>query len=220
MPKQWEADQLVEALRGCRWQRYFANGRAKNRHTDWPTIIRGWVGPNTFRAFPGMPRRPSEVFREWAYRCLVGEPRYIDDLLAVKSVTAYDKWLHRFADDFRRYWERQMKCEIVFGSSRKLPNLLMKGVCSSPEVPQASYERIVWFLHVPLDSYSIQAVRNCIGSPRITSQIGRIPPSASMGFVTTEGIYNGLQKAVRILAAKAEVPPIALDIVAWDQAHR
>lgn len=56
-----------------------------------------------------------------------------------------------------------MGCDISFGPSLKLPNLLMKGVCVVPEeIPKPTYDRIVWFLHVPLDSYTIQAIRNCI----------------------------------------------------------
>ena len=80
------------------------------------------VGANTFRAFHNTPRRPSEVFREWALEALIGR-------------------------------------------------LLMKGVCGVPEIPKATYDRLVWFLHVPLDSYSIQAVRNCIDA-RLQEQIG------------------------------------------------
>lgn len=127
------------------------------------------VGANTFRAFHNTPRRPSEVFREWALEALIGR-------------------------------------------------LLMKGVCGVPEIPKATYDRLVWFLHVPLDSYSIQAVRNCIDA-RLKEQIGHIPSSAGMGFMKTREVYDGLQETIRLLAEKANVPPIALDILAWDEAH-
>jgi hypothetical protein len=40
-----------------------------------------------------------------------------------------------------------------------------------------------------------------------------------MGFVKTLGIYDGLQEAIRLLAERAKVPPIALDILAWNEAH-
>jgi hypothetical protein len=42
-----------------------------------------------------------------------------------------------------------MGCEIPFGPSLKLPNLLMKGVCGLHEIPEATYNRLVWYLHVP-----------------------------------------------------------------------
>jgi len=71
MQKHSEADQLVAALRECKWRQYFADRRAKNSRTDWPTIIRDWVGPNTFRAFHNMPQKPSKVFRGWACEALV-----------------------------------------------------------------------------------------------------------------------------------------------------
>lgn len=50
-----------------------------------------------------------------------------------------------------------------------------------------------------LDSYSIQAVGNCIDG-RLQKQIGHIPRSAGMGFVTTPEIYDGLQEAIRLVA--------------------
>jgi hypothetical protein len=176
------------------------------------------VGANTFRAFHNMPRKPSEVFRGWALEALIGRPGYFNKLLSIENRADYDRWLHFFAADFRRHWKRKMGCEIPFGASLKLPNLLMKGVCGVHEIPKTTYDRLVWFLHVPLDSYSIQAVRNCI-DVRLQRQIGRIPSSAGMGFVKTLGVYDGLQEAIRLLAEKAKVPPIALDILAWDQAH-
>jgi len=171
------------------------------------------VGPNTFRAFHNMPRKPSEVFREWALEALCGRPDCFRNLLSIENRADYDRWLHSLAADFRRYWKRQMGCEIPFGPSLKLPNLLMKGICGVREIPEATYGRLVWFLHVPLDSYSIQAFRNCI-DVRLQTQIGRIPPTAGMGFVKTLEVYDGLQGAIRLLAEKAKVPPIAIDILA------
>jgi hypothetical protein len=176
------------------------------------------VGANTFRAFHHMPKEPSRVFREWALEALCGRSGYFRKLLSIKNRADYDRWLNQFAADFRGHWKRQMGCEIPFGPSLKLPNLLMKGVCGLHEIPEATYNRLVWCLHVPLDSYSIQAVRNCIDA-RLKEQIGHIPSSAGMGFVKTREVYDGLQETIRLLAEKANVPPIALDILAWDEAH-
>src|ERR1039458_3236972 len=72
------------------------------------------------------------------------------------------------------------------------------------KIPEATYNRLVWYLHVPLDSYSIQAVRNCIDA-RLKEQIGHIPSSAGMGFVKTREVYDGLQKTIRLLAEKEEI---------------
>jgi hypothetical protein len=194
------------------------------------------VGANTFRALHFGPRpsevfrkhetlrtafrgkctlefgpRPSEVFRGWAFKAL-HRPDGFQKLLSIKDQTDYDRWLHKFAADLRKHWKRETGYEIAF------PNLLMKGVCGVPEIPKATYDRLVRFFHVPLDSYSIGAVRNCIDA-RLQKKIGSIPRPASMGFVKTQEIYDGLQEAIRLLAKAANVPPIAFDDLAWDEAH-
>jgi len=213
-PKQWtDQVELVEDLKGCRWELR----SSKPPPTDWKRTIKEWVGANTFRAFRHMPEKPSKVFREWAFEALVRRHGF-QELLSIKSRGNYDKWLHHLAADFRSRWKSKMGREISFGPSLKLPNLLMKGVCGLHEIPEATYKRLVWYLHVPLDSYSIQAVRNCIDEG-LKRQIGYIPSPAGMGFVTTPEVYDGLQQAIRLLAKKAKVPPIALDILAWDHAH-
>jgi hypothetical protein len=215
-PKQWtDQAELIGALKRCRW----GLRSSESIPTDWTRLIRITVGANTFRAFHNMPRKPSEVFREWASKALFGRPGYFDKLLLIENRADYDIWLHSLAADFRRYWNRLMGCKIPFGPSLKLPNLLMKDVCGVTEIPKPAYDRLVWFLHVPLDSYSIQAIRNCIDI-RLRERTGHIPSSAGMGFVKTLEVYDGLQEAIRLLAEKANVPPIALDIVAWDEAHK
>jgi hypothetical protein len=47
-----------------------------------------------------------------------------------------------------------------------------------------------------------------------------IPKNATMKFVGGEETYVGLQALCRLIARQANVPPIYLDIWAWDKSHR
>lgn len=211
-PKQWTSQhELVEDLKNAGWK---PREGSKSASTDWKDLIKRMVGANVFRVFPG---EPSKVFRPWAYGALFGRPHYWQKVLAVKTRTEYDAWLHGLTRDLRRHWKREMGYEISFGPSLKVVNLVMKGAINAPEIPKATYNRLVQFLHVPLDIFTIEAIRNCIDLD-LEKQIGRIPSSATMGFVKTPKIYDGLQEAIRRLAKKAKVPPIAFDFV-WDSAH-
>ncbi|MBI4877329.1 MAG: hypothetical protein HY822_22105, partial [Acidobacteria bacterium] len=161
-PKQWSsAAELIADMRSCDWQGWFSEGRIKHVNSDWQSIANGAVGANTFRAFTKLPSRPSVVFREWAYKSLAGGSSRYSGLMAVNSQAEYDKWLKELAGSFRRRWKREMGSDIPFGPSLKLPNLLMKCACLWHEVPKSKSNRLIWYLHVPLDSYTIQAVRNC-----------------------------------------------------------
>ena len=211
-PKQWpDRATLVRDLRNYGWQKQF--GRVNP--ADVALIVRRSVSSNTFRAFHHCPKQPSVVFRKWAESALT-ERSFLDSLKSVRSRSSYDKWLAAFAQDFRYYWQREMRKSISFGPSLKLPNLVVKGLLAR-DLPGKMRQRLVWFLHVPLDSYTIQALRN--GLDKRGVEIGTIPSNASMGFVRDQSVYDNLQEQIRSLAKEAGVPPIALDYLAWDASH-
>jgi hypothetical protein len=209
-PKQWVSrGALIRDLAKYPWKTHF-------EPTTVSLVVRQSVGANTFRAFQRLPKKPSVVFRDWGVGAL--ETRgFLDRLRSVKSQDAYDGWLDDLVVDFRAVWKRAMGGAISFGPSRKLPNLVTKTLIESPLLPDQIRERIVWYLHVPLDSYTIQAVTNC--SDKSGDQIGKIPKSATMRFVESQLIYDALQKRIRSLADEARVPPIALDYLAWNASH-
>ena len=128
-------------------------------------------------------------------------------------------WMAFLGLSLRRYWQDAMGQEMGYGHSLKLPNLLMKGVCVSSHLPKEFSDRLFGYLHVPLDSYSIIAVRNCFDGFPAKAEIGPIPANAAMGLIKSPEVYQAFQVFMRSLAKKARVPPIAIDILAWDRAH-
>jgi hypothetical protein len=209
-PKQWASrGALVRDLAKCPWKKYL-------EPLDVALVGMQSVGANTFRAFRHLPKKPSVVFRGWGLSALEARG-FLDRLRGVRSRKAYDQWLTDFVSDFGKEWKREMGRAIPFGPSIKLPNLLVKAVLESRLLPDSARERTVWFLHVPLDSYTIQAVMNCSGVSG--ERIRRIPKSATMGFVDGQAIYDYLQNLIRSLADEADVPPIALDYLAWNASH-
>lgn len=212
-PVRWaNPDRLIVALRRSRWEEWFLRERRMGP-TGLVDVIRGSVGANTFRAFR-KPPAPSAVFRTWAEQALVDE-KYLDKLLRIRSEDAYREWLDGLVQDFRRRWKREMGSAIAFGPSYKLPNLLVKAVCASTLMPDRQFQRLVKLLHVPLDSYSIQAVRHCISVFPDAAVIGPVPASAGMSFVRNDTMYNAFQDGIRLLAREAG----ALDCLAWNEAH-
>ena len=199
-PKIWDdSDALIRDLKGY-WRRQ--SQQSVKVSTEWEEGIRRAVAGNTFRAFRKMPRPPSRVFREWARESLVTRG-FFEELNTISSQKEFDKWLRRLVGGFRRYWLREMGCEIPFGPSYKLPNLLMKTVCN--KLPSRQRMAVVGFLHVALDSYTLVGLRDCIRLPN-----GRkIPTTATMRFVTDEKVYEDLQQKIRALAKRARVPAIA-----------
>ena len=180
-------------------------------HETIDEIVRKSVEQNTFRAFGHMPKQPSKVFRDWAKAALQNQNN-IDELESIGDQTQYDKWLSKFCHSFSEEWQRQMGNTIPFGSRKKLPNLLLKRFVRWEGLSRAQRDNLLKYLHIPLDRYTLMGMRNCVSD--IT-----IPKNATMNFVQDEDMYNRIQRAVRDIAHKAEVPAIYFDNLAWDKSH-
>lgn len=196
-----------------RLQRWFENlygpGEAER-------LVRESVGANTFRAFGGMPERPSVVFRAWANE-RVEDPRFAEELLQMGGRAEYDRWLADFARDLGRVWESAMGREraLSYGHGRKMTNLLMKHVARWSLFDERTRRNLIDYLHVPLDSFSLLLLRCCLPDPRYTT-LHRIPSNAKMGWVNVPPQYNELQALCREIADEADVSPIHLDVLAWN----
>jgi hypothetical protein len=211
-PRQWkDRDHLVRGLKNYKWKKWFDREELR-------MIIRDAVGANTFRAFKRHgSNRPSVTFREWANKAL--NAKTLHKLWAVKSQPEYDEWLSKLVNSFTRRWKFKMDKKMPFGPSFKLPNLLAKRLCLHRAVKPKDFNRVVWFLHVPLDSYTILAVKNCTQCFLDVDDIGRISKTATMSFVKNRKMYDAFQSGIRQLAREAGVPPITLDCLAWDKSH-
>jgi hypothetical protein len=167
------------------------------------------VGPNTFRAFAGL-ESPAKVFRGWAQHWLIGRNEF-QKLSELKDLDAYDKWLKRCVSSLQRYWQRKTKSPLNIGPAYKLANLLMKR--TSQELPGKHKAQVFKWLHVPLDRYTLAAIRVVIVLPGDRS----IPVTAGMAFIDNFTDYCHIQRCIRKFARNAGVPPIALDYIAYNQ---
>jgi len=181
-------------------------------------LVRKSVGRSTFRGLPTKKRRPSAVFREWAYERLADE-KTLAQLSVVKTHEDYDRWIKRLSSDLRPRWEKETGQVMRFGPSRKLPDLLMKEVIRWSGFTAGHRNQLLEFIHVPLDSYSLLAVRRCLSDTKAGRRV-KISDNASMGSVGTEGMYASIQKAIREIAEEAGVPPIYIDLLAWNRTHK
>jgi hypothetical protein len=109
-----------------------------------------------------------------------------------------------------------MAVEVPYGPAYKLPNLLLKSVALRPEIPPSQQQRLVDWIHIPLDSYTIQGLRGWFRLPSGSA----IPSGATMKFVRDANLYDSLQGEIKRIAKLADVPPIAFDYLAWNAGHR
>ncbi len=219
MPTAYEFQNKEELVTQLRTDRKYLTQWFGRRHEDVWEMVTDSVGGNTFRAFKHMPQRPSQVYRSWAYKRLQ-DTKVVEQIGNLNSQEEYDWWIEDFSTNFRSYWSRRMGKEkrIPYGPSRKLPNLLMKHVVLWNNFDKEQRSSLIRFLHIPLDRYSLLAIRNCILEPH-RQIVGRIPKNVTMKFVGSPAKYNALQSCFRAVAEEAKVPAIYLDVLAWNKSH-
>jgi hypothetical protein len=215
MKQPWEytGDELVENL-----QRYgpVLVERSFRPESDLALLIRDSVGSNTFRVFPTLLRRPSKIFHDWAASRLSYD--LFIKLARVQSQAHFDRLTDDLATDLRDRWYAEGKKPLGIGPGRKLQNRLLKSVIRWSEIEPSDRHGLIHLLHAPLDSFSLTAVRQ-IASTGEFGPVLNIPSRASTGFVTSLELYYRLQELMRHIATAANVPPICIDLVAWNAAH-
>ncbi|MCC6188192.1 MAG: hypothetical protein IT318_04130 [Anaerolineales bacterium] len=163
------------------------------------------VGTNTVRAFRGMAQRPSLVIRDWVYGYFSSDEN-VDMLRGIASPEAYDDWHAGFCRSLARRWRHMMGSSMGFGPSRKVPDLIMKLVARWSGLGALESRRLITYLHVPLDHYSLVGIRNCVDEYRPGK-------TATMGSVRNHAMYTYYQQAIADIASSARVPPIYYDVL-------
>jgi hypothetical protein len=176
----------------------------------------GYVGPNTFRAFPG--QEPKKILHSWAADQLTTP--FLNRVLSLKSDTEYHGWVKKLAEDLKSYWKKSLKTswqEKACGVYLKVANLFMKQFVRWEALRNCSErEALIRRLHVPFDRYTLTWLRDhCEEYPEFKLTT-RIPANPQMGFVKSMGVYDDLQACARRIAEKADIPPIYLDILLWN----
>ena len=179
-------------------------------------MVRDSVG-STFRAFAHMPHPPSRVFYTWAEQML-SDDGVVWEIINLRSERAHDFWLKIFSKNLSQHWHRKMGRTMPYGPGRKLTNLLMKQVVLWSRLDNEQRSRLIGFLHIPFDKYSITVLRNCVPDA-YRPTVGQIRKDVTMKFVDCEAKYDALMALASEIAEEAGLPPIYLDVLAWDQSH-
>jgi hypothetical protein len=210
---EYDGDELVGGLARCGRRQLRAYYRAWGKLRD---LVRVAVGGCTFRAFRGLDVGPSWIFRGWARKYL--SPARLDELAGIENQADYDAFLEEAFRNLAAAWAVLGGKDLGFGPGMKLLNLLMKSILRSRRFSPAERGRLLPLLHVPLDKFSLAAVRRVARTGEY-GPVVHIPRNPRMGFVTTRERYDGIQRVMRGLATAAGVAPICVDLLAWDLAH-
>ena len=213
MARDYTPEELVTALRERGPKLLTAYYRPD---PDLHALIHEAVEGNALRAFQKLSPKPSDTFRAWAKARLSFSAMF--DFGAVASQEEYDALLEGHIRNLNQHWLKVYQVEMGMGLARKSLNMQMNRVLCSSEVKPDERSRVLPFLHVPHDEYTLSAIRNAAATGEYGAKID-IPKKPSIKFLTSDDNYAPLQAIFRKLAANAKVPPICIDLLAWQDGH-
>jgi hypothetical protein len=174
------------------------------------------VVQNTFRAFHfkshGIGQKPSEIYRNLATEKLENEYK---NIIACNSFEELiDKMIEistMLDNDWYELTGKISEVRIGFGRAAKLLGLSVKHLLWYSELTEDDRIRLLKFLNVPLDSYTLQGIR--IVAPDL-----QIPKNATMKFVRDKQHYQQIQNRILTLMPVGRFP-IHYEIAAYNLAH-
>lgn len=192
------------------------NGRAKNyfktkERFDFETTNWGIAG-NTFRAYVNFKKQPSITYREWAKKTVTGTNflRNLNDIEKYDDFLKVHRYLQRSLD---RFWERAQGKPLTLPQRNKIIDLFIKFLSTSEiEGFQSLNKILLGFGHIPLDKFSLLAVKDCFYGIVLA-------PNPSMGDIKDAGTYDFIQNQIRELMIEAKLPNLFFDYYAWNLMH-
>jgi len=188
---------------------------------DMDDVIVSAVEANTIRGFNqkklGLKESPMNIYRDWAsdFVMWLGYA----DFQEVTDRESFEAFFNRaVASATKAFQKNGGNSLLTYGQMTKLADLLLKRLVRFHEISDANRARLSEFLHVPLEKYTLLAIRDMDVRDREGAKIA-IPKTASMSFITTEATYLGIQDCFAAIAKEADVPPILLDYLLWDISH-
>jgi hypothetical protein len=209
--------QELAQLEGELKSRFFATT------TDTFTLKAHTMWSNTARAYrqegntPGCYLRytPTSIFRNWLHY------HYFQDTGTQKQLTKkhdFEKIHATAVTGLERFW-KETEPDVTglrYFHFSKLIDLLFKSI---PRWDELKKDRQAWFfnnVHVPLDKYSLLALREY--APMETVRELSLKSNPSMSNIESPGHYQEIQKAIRELIAP--FPPLLFDLFAWDHLRK
>lgn len=179
---------------------------------DISCLVKLSVSGNTFRAFHlakhGL--KPSVVYRSWVSKRM---KQLVEPIQKMKCHAEMRALTIETAHDLSKHWnsETRGRSNLDFGRAAKMLNLSFKHLLVFNDFPMGDRQRLIDYLDVPLDSFTLQGVR------LLLPDLG-IPANATMKAVGDEQRYIAIQDAIRNLCGPS-YSPVHYEFASWNKVH-
>ncbi len=167
------------------------------------------IAGNTFRSFRSFEYPPSIVYKEWINKNNIFKI-YLPLLNRINSYESFLEIHKSISNNLDMFWTEKQKKKLSVSQKYKIIDLLLKFLA------KVKYQRfnninknIVKFAHIPLDKYSLIAIKKFFFGIVISSK-------PSMGDIKDEETYFFIQNQIRNLTKLVKIPNLYFDYYAWD----
>lgn len=187
--------------------------------TDTYSIKVGTMWVNTARAYTRekcyINYIPTSIFKHWLHHKYFGDA---DTLRQLQTGTNFGTIHASAIDGLKSFWnEKEPDVKgMEYYHFAKLIDLLFKSVTRWKDLPKIRQEWYFANVNVPLDKYSLIALKECVSDETIREL--RLKRNPSMGDVESSVHYQEIQSAIKTLIAP--FPPLLFDLYAWDYLRR
>lgn len=192
-------------------------------YTTKNAIIRESVESNTYRAFQNKPKKgikyantPSSIFRSWAQSVFF--VKYFPRVGKIKNERSFSALHEEIVANLSAYWKKEGKCtkELETAYSCKLVDLLFKFLPRCNKLSNKQRIKLISLIYVPLDSYTLKAIRYLWNEQKNLDLNRRIPSSPGMGLVENDyDYYFDIQNLIRNMMKEQKSPPIYFDLISF-----
>lgn len=165
------------------------------------------VAGNTFRAYRGLPCRPSVVYREWAQSvCAALNPQLLSEEVA--TAEGFFGWHASLAESLQAHWIMQQGKELSFAHQHKLIDLFIKWLSGYDFDCRQLTDAFVSHANCALDSQTLTKLNECLSFALPIS-------NPSMGDIHSRQTYEFCQSLISRFAHHYQGTPLLFDYFAW-----
>lgn len=167
-------------------------------------------GSGIFRAFHH--ESPKQRYLKWRWH--QSPDKLIGNLDGLENQYQFDQFLFGMGDSLVADWgatnDKGKPARMNIGYAMKISNLVLKHLTFSLHIQNS---KLIDWLHVPWDSYTLAPLRKICQDPLI-------PKTAGQGFVKNLETYQKLHFLISEIAKETHRPRIHYEFYAWDLAHQ
>lgn len=166
------------------------------------------VSGNTYRVFRGLPKKPSNVFRKWAFD-IVKDDVFLEEVALITNKIEFSVIHVKYASLLDKYWKYEQGVELSLAHRNKLIDLFFKFVAKCNLSNEAINNNIIAFANIPVDSKTLLGLNKMYNGILLNDKI-------SMGVIKTKYAYDYIQELVLLLSEKTNMPALYFDYFSFN----